>query len=97
MNLHTPAEIQMRLAKAFKARRLGKNHSQVTASERSGVPVPTLKRFERTGEISLRQFLMLVDGYGDLDTAEQIFPEPEPMSLDELFDRPHKNRQRGNL
>lgn len=49
------------------------------------MPEATIRRFEDTGEISLRQLLMLCDVYGNPGATEALFPKPEPQSMDELI------------
>lgn len=73
------------LAAVLRQRRRARKHSRKKAAEVSGVPAPTIRRFETTGEISLRQFLMLCARYGDLKRAEALFPEPGPTTMDELL------------
>ena len=92
----TPGEIQLSLAESAKQARLSQNHSRKTAAELSGVPMETLKRFENTGEISLRQFLMLCQTYGDFSAVEHFFPKKQAQTIDELFEDENKpKRQRG--
>ncbi len=55
------------------------------------MPSPTLRRFETTGEISLRQFLMLCAAYGDMSAASALLPEPGPATMDELL-ATHRNK-----
>ena len=74
LSLKTSQEIQVELAEAMVARRKALRHTRKKASEVSGVPAPTIRHFEGTGEISLRQFLMLVSIYGNLDAAENLLP-----------------------
>ena len=81
----SPREVQDHLAAALRQRRRSRKHSRQKAAEVSGVPAPTIRRFETTGEISLRQFLMLCAPYGDLERAEALFPEPGPATMDELL------------
>ena len=83
--LRSPREVQDHLAAALHKRRRACKHSRQEAAAVSGVPAPTIRRFETTGEISLRQFLMLCAPYGDLKRAEALFPEPGPTTMDELL------------
>lgn len=84
MLLTTP-EIQRQLSGKFKRSRLIKHHGREKASELTGVPVPTIRRFEEESEISFRQFLMLAHVYGDVELLGNLFPEPEPKTIDELL------------
>ena len=78
------------MATALRKQRKARKHSRQKAAEFSGVPSATLRRFEATGEISLRQFLMLCATYGDLTHANKLFPEPGPVTMDELL-ATHRN------
>ena len=80
-----PGDIQRSLSASLKTARKSRKHSRREASIRSGVPEATIRRFEDSGEISLRQFLMLCDAYGSPEAAGALFPKPEPQSMDELI------------
>lgn len=86
----SPREVQNHLATALRKQRKARKHSRQKAAEFSGVPSATLRRFEATGEISLRQFLMLCATYGDLTHADKLFPETGPATMDELL-ATHRN------
>lgn len=47
------------LARNCKARRLDKGYSRKTLSMMTGIPAPTIERFERTGKLSLESFCKL--------------------------------------
>jgi len=61
--------------------------SRDALAERSGVPAPTIKRFETTGQISLRQFLLLWQSVDRLEhIAELTAPRPDmPGSIEEVL------------
>ena len=44
----------------------------------SGVPYATIRKFESTGNISLRQFLMLYEAIGDLKKVKELTKSTEP-------------------
>jgi HTH-type transcriptional regulator/antitoxin HipB len=95
INFTTPGEMQTQLAQKFKLARLAQNHSRASAATLTGVPEATLRAFETTGKISLRQFLMLCHVYGELNQCETLFPDKTPMSMDELLaDIPKRQRGR---
>ena len=87
LSLYSPKDVQVALAGKLKAARKRRGHSRSEAAERSGVPAPTLRRFEVTGEISLRQFLMLCAVYGSLDAAADMYPDRPATTMDELIDQ----------
>ncbi len=55
----TPKEISLELADKFKKLRKRSALSQAEFADRSGVSLGSLKRFERTGKISLESLLKL--------------------------------------
>ncbi|MGI9275252.1 MAG: transcriptional regulator [Endozoicomonas sp.] len=87
LSLTTPHELQTKLANAIRSKRENRKLSRQSLSERSTVPVSTLKRFESTGEISLRQFLLLWQTVDQLERLEALTrDEPDmPRSIDEVL------------
>jgi transcriptional regulator with XRE-family HTH domain len=55
----TPNAVQTGIAERVKLRRLESALTQKELAARAGIPLPTFRRFERTGEISLRALIML--------------------------------------
>ncbi|APC91115.1 MULTISPECIES: helix-turn-helix domain-containing protein [Francisella] len=85
------------IAKRAQAKRLGLNLSQQTLSKLSGVSYGTLKKFERTGQISLESLLKIAIVLDDFEKFEQLFvknAEELPVSLDELLVK-ESTRKRG--
>ena len=85
ITLDTPSEVQMKIAAKVKETRRMRGQSRKKCSELSGIPTPTLRRFEDTGQISFRQFLLLVELYGDLSTVISSINLPIAKSMDELI------------
>lgn len=85
ISFKTPYEVQIGLAEQLKSKRKLIKHSRSQAAKITGVPEPTIKKFERTGEISLRQFLMLAYVYGELSIYDNAFPVPAATTMDELI------------
>lgn len=80
----------------MQAKRLSLNLSQQTLSERSGVSYGVLKKFERTGQISLESLLKIALALGTLDEFNNLFKPVAPemlTSIDELIN--DKTRKRG--
>jgi transcriptional regulator with XRE-family HTH domain len=96
--LMTPEELSRRIAERVKTRRLNANLTQQGLAERSGVTAASLKRFERTGQISFLSLLKLAHALGATSELEQLFPDmgKEPRSIKEILAvRP--GRRRGRL
>lgn len=80
----TAAEVQDDIALSARARRLAKNITQEDLAEQSGVAIATLRRFENGGTVNLTTLLAIAEALGTLDAFSDLFPMPEPSSLDEL-------------
>lgn len=97
-NLLTPVETQTLLARRFKSIRLAAGYKRETLALRAGVSEASLKRFESTGEISLRSLLRLAHALGRLQDLADIFQPPEAETLAELKSRTTtKTPRRGRI
>jgi hypothetical protein len=80
-------EIALRLAQAIKAWRIspqGAAMSQVELSRRSGIGLTPLRRFEKTGAITLRNLVAILRALNLLDRLDTLVPEPDapgPLAL----------------
>lgn len=84
----TPAEVSKALAERFRAIRKQSGLSQEAMAERSGVSLGSLKRFERTGKISLESLLKLIHLLGRLSEFNNVLPLNENREdLEKLFTR----------
>ena len=92
--MNSPADTQALIASAAKQARLARNWRLNTLAKRAGIPEGTLKRFERTGEISLRQFLMLVHALGDPESLTRLFLQTLPSNIEDIA-VPQVTRKRG--
>jgi transcriptional regulator with XRE-family HTH domain len=95
----SPSDIQAQLSADMKYARLYiKGWKRTTLAEKSGVPVSTIKRFENTSAISLKQLLMLAHALGMLTRFEQLLHmDVEGMSMqDYIKQQVHKKRLRGS-
>jgi transcriptional regulator with XRE-family HTH domain len=75
ISLITPSKAQKKLAENVRLRRLQMELTQEGLATRSGVPLPTLRKFEQKGSISLESFLklqMVLGGLEDILKATQI-------------------------
>ena len=86
LSLTTPTDVQQQLAAAMRTRRKSRQLSRVALARLSTVPSSTIKRFETTGEISLRQFVLLWHCVGDLSALTALAVErPMPRSIEEVL------------
>ncbi len=53
-------------------------------TERSGISLTSLKRFESTGKIYLERLLLLAWSFGRLDEFTSLLEEPEIMTLADI-------------
>ena len=90
--LYTPGELMRQIADDARRLRLAQDLSRATLATRSGVPAPTIKRFETTGRISLESLVLLAGALGAGDRLHTLFAPPPPDSLEQLKRGP---RQRG--
>jgi hypothetical protein len=89
MPLHhlTNIEIAARLAQSLKAWRIspqGAALSQVELARKSGIGLTPLKRFEKTGAITMRNLVALMRALDLLDRLDGLVPVPEepgPLAL----------------
>ena len=61
------------LKERFKARRKERKLSQKALAQSSGVSYASIRRFEQTGEISLRSLIKLANAIGCLSDFEELF------------------------
>ncbi len=88
--LYTPWDLQEKFRIFLLTRRKLLKKSRRVLSEQTGVPAPTIRRFEQTGEISLKQFTVLwwalsdeaelIDFINSLEKAKKM-----PKSFKELL------------
>lgn len=82
----TPRDVCKALANRHKSIRKMLKLSQVEMSERSGVSLGSLKRFENTGKISLESLLKLAHLTGYLKDFESVFqPGKDINEIKKLF------------
>lgn len=91
-----PLALQRNLAERVRERRLEKNLTQMALSNLSGVSYATIRKFESTGEISLKSLLKIAVAMNVAIEFEKLFSEPVYASMDELLKlKERKIRKRG--
>ena len=96
--LLTISKAQKLLSQQLQARRLQQGFTQEGLAQRAGVSLPTLRKFEQKGLVSLESFLKLLMVLGSLeDIVHALKPNHETFkSIDDvLADRPQKPRKHG--
>jgi transcriptional regulator with XRE-family HTH domain len=97
VDMITPQEMQKKIALSMRAKRLELNLSQQTLSEKSGVSYGVLKKFERTGQISLQSLLELALPLKAMDDFNALFVPDKPetvLSLEKLIEDNIRKRGR---
>ncbi|MCK5912736.1 MAG: hypothetical protein KAG12_02585 [Desulfuromusa sp.] len=87
LSLYTTADVQQLLADNLRQKRKVMKLSRQALADRSTVPASTIKKFEMSGQISLRQFLLLWQCVDSLSTIVQLLDEPtlQPRTIDEVL------------
>jgi len=92
----TPDSVLAGIASRVKAQRLELNFTQKALASRSGVSLPTYRRFETTGEISLRSLVKIALALRSLEGFEHLFSERKYETMDQLLQaKDDSGRQRG--
>ena len=94
LSMKTPKEVSLEIAARLKAKRLSQNLTQTGLATRAGMSTPSLKRFEKTGEISFVSLLNIALVLDCLDECDKLFVNTKPVSL---FIKEPKIRKRGRL
>ena len=95
LNVANPSDIALQVAARVKARRLELNLTQEGLASRAGVKFATYRRFEQTGEISLRGLLQVGFALNCLDEFNDLFAQKQYQSLDDVLNEQRVNRKRG--
>ena len=97
IELTTPQEMCQKIAVKAKEKRLSFNLSQRTLSDKSGVSYGVLKKFERTGQISLESLLKIALTLESMDRFHALFTPDHSdtaLSLDDLIKSDQRKRGR---
>ena len=95
INIHTPADVAMHIAARVKARRLELNLTQEGLATRAGVKFATYRRFEQTGEISLKGLLQIGFALNTLSEFDALFAQKQYQTLDDVLNEKRVTRKRG--
>ena len=94
-SLATPHDFLNQIASAAREKRLSLNLTQVSLSDKSGVSLGVIKKFERTGKISIESLLKLALVLDSLKEFANLFRATsiESQTMDQLLNQ--KTRKRG--
>ena len=90
-----PNDVATQLATRVKARRLELNLTQEGLATRAGIKFATYRRFEQTGEISLRGLIQIAFALNTLSEFNNLFAQKQYQSLDDVLNEQKANRKRG--
>lgn len=85
LNQKTPGEIDTMIAERIRQIRKRRKISQKRLSEKSGVSLGSVKRFEQSGEISLRSLTKIAIALEIENELEQLFSEVPFLSIEEII------------
>lgn len=94
-NLLMPKDVALQIAARVKARRLELDLTQEGLSARAGIKFATYRRFEQTGEISLRGLLQIGFALNALSDFDALFTHKQYQTLDDVLNEQYVSRKRG--
>jgi len=88
--------ILKKIAERVKVKRLERNLTQKSFAKRAGVGYDAYRKFENTGEITLRNLVMCAIVLDDVDAFAELFTKKSYQSINELLKiQKEKKRKRG--
>jgi transcriptional regulator with XRE-family HTH domain len=92
-HIKTPSEISMALANRVKQTRIRRSITQEELAERSGVSFGSVKRFEQTGEISLKHLILISKVLRSSEQFDELFSLSNYESMEELLKEKEKGKR----
>ena len=92
-HIKTPSEISMALANRVKQTRIRRSITQEELAERSGVSFGSVKRFEQTGEISLKHLILISKVLRSSEQWDELFSLSNYESMEELLKEKEKGKR----
>jgi transcriptional regulator with XRE-family HTH domain len=84
---HSVYTVLSGIAQRLKARRLEKNFSQKEFAKRAGIGYDAYLRFENSGEISLRNLVLIAIVMDDVEIFNALFTKKSYASIDEILQK----------
>lgn len=95
-DMDTTDELLAILAGNLQRRRLEKGFSREALAKLSGVPTPTIAKFEQKHTISLASYVSLAKALGYADSIKELLSQPRFSTMEELeMINKNKNRKKG--
>jgi transcriptional regulator with XRE-family HTH domain len=89
-----PDTILQRIAERVKERRLERNFTQKAFAKRAGVGYDAYRKFENTGEITLRNLVLCAVVLDDVEGFTELFVKKSYQSIDELWKKKKKKKRK---
>lgn len=94
-NSLNPREVTKGIAERVRLRRLELNLTQNGLALRADIKLPTYRRFEQTGEISLSALLRIAVALDALGDFNELFAQRKYESIEEILNDTKTKRLRG--
>ena len=92
------SEIMKVVAGNVRAMRLGRNISQKDFASKVGIALPTYRRFESTGEISMRKLVEIAKFFDLTGDIKNLFMKREYSSIEDVIkEKPNRKRASKNV
>ena len=88
---NTPTDVAQSLAERMKKIRKRKKITQMQLAGRSNVSYASLRKFEKTGKISLESFIKLAMELGVISEIDNLFTTPVYASIEEVINATKQN------
>jgi len=93
---NSPDSILISIAERVKERRLELNLTQKAFAKRAGVGYDVYRKFETTGDITLRNLVLCAIALDNIDSFSELFTKKSYQSIDDLLKtKEAKKRKRG--
>lgn len=89
-----PYQIVPELGKRAAKRRKEAGLTQKELAKKSGVSLGSLRRFEQTGDISLRSLVDIAQALGTADKFDQLFSKKHYNSIEEILNENNQSARR---
>ena len=94
LSLMTDKEILAILSAKAKSLRLQKNLRQSDLARKSGLSLPTIRVFEKTGLISFANLIKITRALGVIETLCALFPPLPMMDIEQMIAAEHNQKKR---